>query len=94
MDDPAAVEMVAKKTQTLIDNCGEWSVPEPTVTILDNGQRLTWVTDEGRVLKMSVLNNGLIFLADTGAWDSSPQWMPFHVTRLLAHVYGVFTGTK
>ena len=94
MHDPAAAEMALKKAQSIVDNAGAWSLPTPALTPIDGGQLVTWMTDQGRRVEIQVMDNGLLFMSDSAAWDPTPQWVSFHVNRLLATVYAVVTDTN
>ena len=94
MNDPVAAEMAAKKARALVDNAGAWSLPTPALTVIDGGQLVTWMTEQGRRVEIQVMDNGLLFMSDSAAWDPTPQWVSFHVNRLLATVYAVVTDTN
>jgi len=86
--------MALKKARSIVDNAGAWSLPAPALTPIDGGQLVTWVTDQGRRVEIQVLDNGLLFMSDSEAWDPTPQWVAFNVQRLLATVYAVVTDTN
>lgn len=94
MNDSAAAEMALRKAQALVDNAGAWSLPTPALTPIEGGQLVTWMTDQGRRVEIQVMDSGLLFMSDSEAWDPTPRWISFHVTRILATVYATVTDTN